>query len=152
MIETKRKASGRGKSSGLQAEVEIEVPFHDVDVMGIVWHGHYVKYLEIARCALLEKYDYNYPQMRDSGYAWPVIDMRIRYPSSAKFGETIVVTASISEWEHRLKIDYEIRNREGQRLTRGHTVQVAVDVKTGEMCFESPPVLLEKLGLAQADE
>ncbi|MCW8195255.1 acyl-CoA thioesterase [Proteobacteria bacterium 005FR1] len=152
MTETSERSKVRSKQAELQAQVEIEVPFHDVDVMGIVWHGHYVKYLEIARCALLDKFGYNYPQMRDSGYAWPVIDMRIRYPSSAKFGETIVVTASISEWEHRLKIDYEIRNRQGQRLTRGYTVQVAVDVESGEMCFESPPVLLEKLGLSQTDE
>jgi acyl-CoA thioester hydrolase len=48
-----------------------EIPFHDVDMM--VWHGHYAKYFEIAR-RLLEQIDYNYPQTRDSGYAWPVID------------------------------------------------------------------------------
>ena len=40
-----------------EAEVVIEIPFHDVDVIGVVWHGHYFKYLEIARCALLEKID-----------------------------------------------------------------------------------------------
>ena len=44
----------------IQAEVEIEIPFHDVDVLGVAWHGHYVKYLEIARCALLDQIDYNY--------------------------------------------------------------------------------------------
>lgn len=131
----------------LQSSTEIVVPFHDIDLMGIVWHGHYIKYFEIARCALLEKLDYNYSQMKASGYAWPVIDMRVRYPSSAIFGETIVVNACISEWENRLKVDYEIRNKEGERLTRGHTIQVAVDIASGDMCFESPPVLFEKLGL-----
>lgn len=131
----------------LQSSIEIEVPFHDVDLMGIVWHGHYVKYFEIARCALLEKYNYNYTQMKASGYAWPVIDVRVRYPSSARFGDAIVVNASISEWESRLKVDYEIRNRDGQRLTRGYTIQVAVDMASGEMCFESPPVLFERLGV-----
>ncbi|MGE8385221.1 MAG: acyl-CoA thioesterase, partial [Pseudomonas putida] len=39
----------------LQAEVEVLVPFFDVDMMEVVWHGHYVKYLEVARCALLDK-------------------------------------------------------------------------------------------------
>ena len=38
---------------------EIEVPFFDVDVMQIVWHGHYVKYLEVARCAFLDAIGYN---------------------------------------------------------------------------------------------
>lgn len=134
----------------LQHSVKVEIPFHDVDLMGVAWHGHYVKYFEIARCALLDKFDYNYEQMKASGYAWPVIDMRIRYPQSARFGDTIEVTASIAEWDSRLKVDYEIRNSEGQRLTRGYTVQVAVDIESGEMCFESPPVLLERLGVSRS--
>ena len=132
----------------IQAEVEIEVPFHDVDVMGVAWHGHYVKYLEIARCALLDKIDYNYPQMRDSGYAWPVIDLRIRYPRPLYFQQKVRVQVKLEEWENRLKFSYEIRDAEsGQRLTRAHTVQVALDMKNGEMMFASPPVLFEKLGL-----
>lgn len=134
----------------LSCSTEIIVPFHDVDVMGIVWHGHYVKYFEIARCALLAKFNYSYEQMKDSGYAWPVIDMRVRYPSSARFEDRITVVSSISEWDSRLKVDYEIYNSEGQRLTRGYTVQVAVDMTTGEMCFESPPVLLEHLGVTRS--
>ena len=35
-----------------EAEIIIRVPFHDVDLMEVVWHGHYAKYFEIARCAL----------------------------------------------------------------------------------------------------
>ena len=52
----------------LSAETIIEIPFHDVDMMEIAWHGHYVKYFEIARCKLLDKIEYNYSQMRDSGF------------------------------------------------------------------------------------
>ncbi|MDP5009102.1 MAG: acyl-CoA thioesterase, partial [Glaciimonas sp.] len=33
------------------------------------------------------------------------------------------------------------------RLTKGTTTQVAVNVASGEMCFASPTVLLEKLGI-----
>lgn len=50
------------------AEICLTIPFHDVDMMQIVWHGHYVRYLEIARCALLDELDYNYNQMRESGF------------------------------------------------------------------------------------
>lgn len=133
-----------------EAEVEIEIPFHDVDVMGVAWHGHYVKYFEIARCALLDKIDYNYPQMRDSGYAWPVIDIRIRYPQPLYFQQKVRVRAILDEWENRLKVSYEIRDAEsGKRLTRGFTVQVALDMKTGEMMFASPDILLNKLGIEQ---
>lgn len=130
------------------ATVEVEVPFHDVDLLGIVWHGHYIKYFEIARCALFDQVDYGYERMGESGYSWPVIDVRVRYPQPAKFGDLLLVEAKISEWENRLKVDYEITNKNtGQRLTKGYTIQVAIDLKTKEMCLESPPVLKQRLGL-----
>jgi acyl-CoA thioester hydrolase len=134
-----------------QTSIDLQIPFHDVDMMEVVWHGHYAKYFEIARCALLEKIGYNYPQMRDSGYVWPIIDLNIRYAQPAVFGQTITVQAQIVEWENRLKINYLITDKStGVRLTKGHSVQVAVDVATKEMCFVSPPVLLEKLGVETA--
>jgi len=129
----------------------MQIPFHDVDMLEVVWHGHYCKYFEIARCALLDKFDYNYPQMRESGYAWPVIDLRVRYVKPARFGQTITVQATLAEWEHRLKIDYLITDKlSGARLTKGHSVQVAVDMRTQEMCFESPAVLFSKLRTAES--
>jgi acyl-CoA thioester hydrolase len=136
------------RTAVIETEVEIEVPFHDVDVMGVAWHGHYVKYLEIARCALLDTIDYNYPQMQASGYAWPVIDLRIRYPRALHFQQKVRVKAKLEEWENRLKVSYLIEDlATGQRLTRAYTVQVALDLKSGEMLYVSPPVLFEKLGI-----
>lgn len=130
------------------AEVDIEIPFHDIDMMEVVWHGHYAKYFEIARCALLEKINYNYLQMRDSGYSWPVIDLRIRYIKPVVFGQIVTVCADIVEWENRLKLDYLIVDKyTGSRLTKGYSIQVAVDRQAGEMCFESPVILFEKLGV-----
>ena len=132
----------------IEAEVEIEIPFHDIDVMGVAWHGHYVKYLEIARCALFDKIDYNYPQMKASGYAWPVIELRIRYPRPLLFQQKVRVKVKLDEWENRLKLSYLIEDlATGQRLTRAWTVQVALEMKSGEMQFESPRVLFEKLGI-----
>jgi len=132
------------------AEVELQVQFFDLDPMEIVWHGNYVKYLEIARCALLDSIDYNYVQMKESGYAWPIIDMHLRYPGSAIFGQRLKLRAEIVEWENSLKINYLIRDAEtGRRLTRATTTQVAVNMGTGEMCFVSPEVLLKKLGIAK---
>jgi acyl-CoA thioester hydrolase len=130
------------------AEVELQVQFFDLDPMNIVWHGNYVKYLEVARCALLDSIGYNYMQMKESGYLWPIIDMHVRYVGSAKFDQRIKLRATIVEWENRLKVNYLITDAEsGKRLTRATTTQVAVDLESGEMCFVSPPVLFEKLGV-----
>ena len=133
----------------VSAEVEIVVPFHDIDPMGVVWHGHYAKYFEIARCALLDKIDYNYPQMKESGYIWPIIELWVRYPRPVRFDQRLRVRAELFEWELRMTIRYLVTDVvTGQRLTRGHTVQAAVHAATGEMCFVCPEVLRRKLSLA----
>ena len=139
---------GNTTSSLHSHDVIIDVPFHDVDSAQIAWHGHYAKYFEVARCALLETINYNYQEMRDSGYFWPVIDMRIRYINPALFGQKIRVNATITEWENRLRIDYRIFDAEsGKRLTKGHTMQVAVSMETKELLLASPPILAQKLGV-----
>lgn len=133
-----------------KASVEIEIPFHDVDSAELVWHGNYAKYLEIARCKLLDTFDYNYPEMKISGYVWPIIDYRLRFSRPGRFQQNIRIEASLAEWEHRLKINYLITDvASGERLTKGYTVQVAVDMATSEMLLGSPAILYQKLGLEE---
>ncbi|CAD0261572.1 acyl-CoA thioesterase [Pseudomonas veronii] len=130
----------------LHCDTEILVPFFDIDTMNVVWHGHYVKYLEIARCALLDKIGHNYAAMLESGYAWPVIDMQLRYVRGATFGQTLNVRASLVEWENRLKVNYLITDRtSGERLTRASTVQVAVQIASREMQLASPTVFIDAI-------
>lgn len=128
----------------LHTDTEILVPFFDVDTMNVVWHGHYVKYLEIARCALLDRIGHNYDAMVASGYAWPVIDLQLRYVRGAVFGQKLNVRASLVEWENRLKINYLISDlATGERLTRAVSVQVAVDMSSREMQLASPKVFTD---------
>ena len=136
-------------SAEFVAEIELTPAFHDLDPMAVVWHGHYLKYFELARCALLQKFDYDYTQMHDSGFIWPIVDLRAKYVRSAQIGQKLKVRAEIVEWENRLKIDYVISDAvSGDVLTRAHTIQVAVELATDAMCFVSPPVLLQRLGLS----
>jgi len=128
------------------ATVGIEVPFHDVDVMSVCWHGHYVKYFEVARCALLRQFDYDYAEMRASGYVWPVVECYLKYVGPAVYGQQLEVRAELLEYQNRLKVGYTIFDRKtGARLTKGYTVQVAVDAQTHELQLVSPPALIEKL-------
>ena len=130
-----------------KVEVEVDVPFFHVDAMEVVWHGHYVQYFEQARTVLLRSFDYDYPQMRASGYAWPVVECHIKYVRPARYGQKIRIEAALVEVQNRLKINYTIRDADsGQRLTRAYTVQVAVDMTSGELQFVSPPALLDRLG------
>lgn len=120
--------------------------FYDLDPMNIVWHGNYPRFFEVARTALLERIGYSYDAMVASGYAWPIVDMHVRYYRPLRLGRWVDVTASITEWENRLKIEYIMRDSEnGQKTTKGHTVQVAVDVKSEAMLWQTPAILKEKL-------
>jgi acyl-CoA thioester hydrolase len=133
----------------LSWEIEVVPAFFDLDPMDIVWHGHYVKYLELARCALLERFNYSYPQMRESGYAWPVVDLRLKYVRTASFAQKLRVRAEIVEWENRLRIEYLMRDAQtGAKVNRASTIQVAVNMSTREMCYVCPPVLWQRLGVA----
>ena len=132
------------------ASIEMDIPFQDIDAMEIVWHGNYTRYLEIARCALLDCIDYDYPRMRDSGFAWPVIDMRIKFIRPLHFKQRIRVHAELKDYENRLKIEFLITDAfSGEKLSKAYSTQVAVNMQTQEMCFASPPVLLEKLAAYQ---
>ena len=133
----------------LTEELQIKVPFQDVDVMGIVWHGNYLRYFEEARAELLNKIGYGYFEMKESGYAWPVIDARVKYIKPLHLQQKIKVLARLVEYESQLKIDYEIFDLEsGERTTKGYTTQVAVNMGNNEMCFASPKILLDKLGVS----
>ncbi len=131
-----------------EASVALTIPFHDLDPMQVVWHGNYARYFEHARTALFQSFDFDIPAMRESGFVWPVIELNVRYVQPLRYQQNITISAAIVEWENRIKVRYEIRDSAtGERLTRGHTIQVAVDVSTQEMCFVSPAILFQKLGV-----
>ena len=124
----------------------MKVQFYDVDPMNVVWHGNYARYLEQARCALLDLLGYNYAEMANSGYMWPIVDMRIKYVRPARFGQDIRIRAELAEYENRLRIDYRVRDAaSGETLTKARTIQVAVDARTQELCLESPAALVDKV-------
>ena len=130
----------------LTIDTTIKAQFYDLDPLQVVWHGNYVRFLEQARCSLLDRIGFNYPEMARTGFVWPIVDLRIKYVRPIRFGQEVIVSATLAEYENRLKIDYRIRDgQSGEVLTKAHTVQVAVDAESGELCLESPAVLTDRV-------
>lgn len=130
----------------ISQDFHLQVPFFDVDSMNIVWHGHYVKYLELARCQLLDTLGYGYREMADTGYGFPIVDLHIKYIKPLTFEQNVIITASLIEWHYRIKINYLIHDADsGDKLTKAHTIQAAVEKKSGNLCLECPPQLTEKV-------
>ncbi len=130
----------------ISAEITLTAQFYDLDPMQVVWHGNYPRFLEEARCALLDRIGYNYPQMEESGYVWPIVDLRLKYVRPIRFAQRIRVVARLTEYENRLRIEYRILDADsGEVLTKATTTQLAVEAGSGELCLESPAILLDKV-------
>jgi acyl-CoA thioester hydrolase len=132
-------------SPGLSAQIEGKADFCDLDPMQVVWHGNYARFLEQARTALMERIGYSYNEMHQSGLAWPIVDLHIKYVRPLRLSQVFRVVAHLLEYENRLKIAYEIFDAAtGECVTKAQTVQVAVTLE-GELVFQSPDVLIEKV-------
>jgi acyl-CoA thioester hydrolase len=132
--------------STLSAEIEFNVEFYDVDTMRIVWHGNYIKYFEKVRCALLEKIGYNYSDMEESGWGFPVAGISVKYVNSLRFRDRVRARALLTEYESCIKIKYELYNAEtGQLCTKAESTQMAVNIVTGESTMVCPPVFINKV-------
>lgn len=130
----------------LTTEVELEIPFQDLDPMNIAWHGNYFRYFEAARVKLLRLIGYDYPAMEASGYSWPLIEAHVRFVQALRYGQLIRVQAGLMEWENRLKLDYLVSDPgSGRKFTTGYTIQCAIEAKSGELQLVSPPALLQRL-------
>jgi acyl-CoA thioester hydrolase len=139
------------KQGVISAEIEFDVPFHDVDMVGVVWHGHYLRYFENARWVLMDTLGYGLGRMLESGCAWPVVEMQAKYLSPARFQERLTVRSSLVEWQSRLVLNYLItRSSDGARVARARSVQVAVDGRTGELLFQCPACFVECVNRALA--
>lgn len=125
----------------LSEEVVIEIPYHDVDAMGVVWHGHYVKYLEIARTAMMRKIGVDVSTMQETGYRWFVVECHLKYIRPLHYGMKVRVKATLLEYENRVKVGYLITDANtGERMNKAWTTHLAVNIETGELEINPPPI------------
>lgn len=129
----------------LSAEIQVTVPFFDLDPAGVAWHGRYFQYFELARCELLELVGYSYDAMMKSGILWPVADTSVRYLKPLVLNQVVTVSAHLREWEMRIVIDYRIRDEAGALCTRASTTQVPVDADTLDLLLGSPEFFIDNV-------
>jgi len=125
--------------------VELTVPFHDVDPLGVVWHGHYLKYLELARTALLQPLGLDGDELVATGHRMFISDVRCRHVSPLRYRDRVRVTAWLREWEQRIYVAYDVHNLASARqAARAHTVLVVTDAE-GKLLFEVPELLRARI-------
>lgn len=122
----------------LEETTDIEVRFQEVDALGIVWHGHYLGYFEVARFAFGERYGLGYSTFLDHGYIAPIVRSEVDYYLPARFGDILTVHARFHpEPGARVTFSYLARTQRGEELAAGLTVQAFTDL-TGELVLVRP--------------
>lgn len=136
----------RPRPDAVVAEVEILIPFHDVDPMNVVWHGHYFKYFELARTELETRLGLTFSVMNEMGFICPVIESHCRHVSAMRYGDRGRCRSWIAQVDRRVTVAYELWNRTtDRRSAEGHTVQAALDRDTGQMLLEVPAAILPRV-------
>lgn len=129
-----------------ETSVEVEVPFHDVDALGIVWHGHYYKYFELARTRLLRSVGLDAGDVIGPRFRFVVVESHCRYVAALRYGDQVKVSAWFSDLRHRIRIVYEAVNlATGKRAAKGHTILATTDLE-GRLLLETPRGIVERIG------
>jgi len=126
-----------------EAIATLEVPFHDIDILGIAWHGHYYKYFELARTQLYRQCDFDIMKMKAMGYIFPVIESHCKYVKPLTYGQKAHVSARFSATSNYIQISYCIRDsKTTERYAYGHTKQAVCDAN-GALLLAVPTEVLE---------
>ncbi len=127
--------------------VELEIPFHHVDVLGIAWHGHYPKYLDLARNALLRAHRLDVEDLRDLGFRFMISESFLHHASPLRYRDRVRVSAWLGEVENRIDIAYRVLDlTTGALAAEGWTALITTRAD-GTLCLETPPEILARLRL-----
>jgi acyl-CoA thioester hydrolase len=131
----------------VSTSVTLKVPYYDVDLMQIVWHGNYLKYFEVARQALFKKYGVDMPRYtEDTRYVFPVVRSMIKHIWPLRFDDEFICTAVVKEARVKIALDFEIKLISNDKVcAKGWTEQVAVLLPEMEMSFQIPEEIQKAL-------
>lgn len=123
----------------------ILIRFNEADPLGIVWHGHYVRYFEDGREAFGEKYGLRYLDIFEKGYTVPVVNIQCDYKRSLRYGDRVVVeTRFVDDMAAKIKFEYILTNpATGEVVAKGSSVQVFLDKETSSLQLIAPAFFLE---------
>lgn len=124
----------------------VKVRYAETDQMGVVYHGNYAQYLEIARIDWLDALGISYRKMEEEGVMLPVYELKIKFKKSAKFDDMLtIVTQLKGKPGVRIEFKYEIFNQHNELLTEAETSLIFMDMEKMKP-MKCPVNLLEKLG------
>ncbi len=129
----------------LSCKTEIQVRFNEADPLGIVWHGHYVRYFEDGREAFGDVYGMRYLDVFKQGFVIPVVSVQCDFKRSLRYGDKVIVeTQYIPTEAAKIKFTYRLfKASNGELVATGSTVQVFLDKEESLLQLANPPFFEE---------
>ena len=126
-------------------ETFVKVRYAETDQMGVVHHGNYPQYLEIARIDWLDSLGISYKSMEEEGIMLPVFELNLKYHKPITFNENLKIETRLRETPNvKIIFDYKILNEEGEKVTSATSILVFMDAKTRKP-IRCPKYILDKL-------
>lgn len=133
-------ATGKTAPQQLMSRTEVPVRFSEVDALGIVWHGHYIKFFEDGREAFGKTYGLGYLDIYDQKFATPLVNISVDYKKTVKYGDSVIIeTTFINSPAAKIIFSYSIfRVSDGELVATGQSVQVFINMEH-ELYITLPP-------------
>jgi acyl-CoA thioester hydrolase len=106
--------------------VELDVRFREVDAYGVVWHGHFLDWLEVARGRFAAHFGFDSMAALERGHRLPMLELAVEFRRSARFGDRVSVEVALEDDPRRvIALRYQVRRVADQELlATARTVQV----------------------------
>lgn len=128
------------------SETQVRVRYAETDAMGVVYHGNYAPYFEVARVESIRQLGFSYKDMEQSGVIMPVIEWHAKFLRPAHYDDLLTIKTILKELptDHRIEFFQEVYNEAGKQLTLGRVVLYFMNSATMEKT-SMPEFLMNKL-------
>lgn len=125
----------------------VRVRYGETDQMGVVYHGNYASYFEIARTEWLRNLGVTYKELENKGIMLPVISLFFNFIKSAKYDDVLTIIVILKKKPLvKIEFDYEIYNQKKEKISTGNSILAFMDMKTNKP-LRCPDYILEKLNI-----
>jgi acyl-CoA thioester hydrolase len=114
------------------AETQVRVRYAETDQMGVVYHGHYFQYFEVARAESIRQLGFTYADMEKAGVIMPVVDVQCRYIRPAVYDDLLTIKVILKELpvHHKIEFYQEVFNEKKELLASGKVILYFIEAKT----------------------
>src|ERR1700730_14820685 len=132
-------------SNPLIEKISISVRFNEADPLGIVWHGHYIRYFEDGREDFGNQYGIGYLDFYNNGFVIPVVKVDCSFKKSLRYGDSVIVETSFIPCDAaKIQFSYRLFNKKTMDLVAtGNSVQVFLDKEHSDLQLLNPPFFVE---------